>query len=217
MKVTPDEVDILLREGAKLAPELAQTRILRAYAGVRPLVAADNDPSGRSISRGIVCLDHMTRDGIEGFITITGGKLMTYRLMAEWATDLACRKLGVDRKCQTAEMYLPGSEGDALKYPDQSGKGIGAKAAHGRHGSRSVNISVSDERDQSLVCECEGVSVAEVNYAIETLKARNISNLRRRTRLGMGTCQGNHGRCTQAQGGRVHHSKCRTDCRIRHA
>ena len=110
MKVTADEVDLLLREGEKLAPELAYTRILRAYAGVRPLVAADNDPSGRSISRGIVCLDHETRDGIPGFITITGGKLMTYRLMAEWATDLACKKLGVDKKCQTAEICLPGSE-----------------------------------------------------------------------------------------------------------
>jgi glycerol-3-phosphate dehydrogenase len=31
---------------------------------------------------------------MEGFITITGGKLMTYRLMAEWATDAVCRKLG---------------------------------------------------------------------------------------------------------------------------
>ena len=76
MKVTPEEVDVLLREGEKMAPILAQTRILRAYAGVRPLVASDNDPSGRSVSRGIVLLDHATRDGLEGFITITGGKLM---------------------------------------------------------------------------------------------------------------------------------------------
>ena len=194
MKVTPEEVDVLLREGAKLAPELAQTRILRAYAGVRPLVAADNDPSGRSISRGIVCLDHETRDGIPGFITITGGKLMTYRLMAEWATDLACKKLGLDKKCQTADICLPGSE-DETSSDKSSGKrerrsGLGAKAARGRHGSRSVNINVADKRDESLVCECEGVSVAEVNYAIETLNAKNIINLRRRTRLGMGTCQG---------------------------
>jgi glycerol-3-phosphate dehydrogenase len=29
---------------------------------------------------------------MEGFITITGGKLMTYRLMAQWATDAVCRK-----------------------------------------------------------------------------------------------------------------------------
>lgn len=63
---------------------------------------------GRSISRGIVCLDHATRDGLEGFITITGGKLMTYRLMAEWATDLACKKLGRDVKCRTAEVLCRG-------------------------------------------------------------------------------------------------------------
>jgi glycerol-3-phosphate dehydrogenase len=197
MKVTPEEVDILLREGSKLAPELARTRILRAYAGVRPLVAADNDPSGRNISRGIVCLDHEIRDGVPGFITITGGKLMTYRLMAEWATDLACRKLGIESKCQTAEICLPGSEKN-----DESKSvrpyGLGAKAARGRHGSRSLDIPVEDNRDTALVCECEGVSVAEVEYAIEELGAKNIINLRRRTRLGMGTCQGKMCACRAA-------------------
>ena len=84
VRVTPEEVDLLLSEGEKLAPALATTRILRAYAGVRPLVAADNDPSGRNISRGIVLLDHEVRDGVPGFVTITGGKLMTYRLQEAW-------------------------------------------------------------------------------------------------------------------------------------
>ena len=36
---------------------------------------------------------------------------MTYRLMAEWASDMACRKLGIEgRLCRTAEIPLPGSE-----------------------------------------------------------------------------------------------------------
>ena len=199
MKVTPEEVDVLLREGSKLAPELAQTRILRAYAGVRPLVASDDDPSGRSISRGIVCLDHETRDSLPGFITITGGKLMTYRLMAEWATDLACRKLGASQKCQTADIPLPGSEAED---PKTAGKifsvGIGQKAAHGRHGTNTSDISFRDNKDESLVCECEGVSVAEVKYAIDRLEARNLLNLRRRTRVGMGTCQGELCACRAA-------------------
>lgn len=112
MFVTKDDVDVLISEGMKLAPSLATTRVLRAYAGVRPLVAADNDPSGRSISRGIVLLDHQERDGLTGFVTITGGKLSTYRLMAEWATDLICKKLSVDKKCETAIKPLPGSEKD---------------------------------------------------------------------------------------------------------
>ena len=111
VSVTPDEVTLLVTEGAKLTPALSETRILRAFAGVRPLVSDDNDPTGRNISRGIVCLDHETRDGLKGFVTITGGKLTTYRLMAEMATDLVCSKLGVNKACETATTPLPGSEG----------------------------------------------------------------------------------------------------------
>ena len=112
-------MDLLLREGEKLAPSLATTRILRAYAGVRPLVAADNDPSGRNISRGIVLLDHETRDGVPGFATITGGKLMTYHLMAEWAADLAWKKLGMDKAWVTMNEPLPGSR---VEEPMPKGK-----------------------------------------------------------------------------------------------
>lgn len=196
MEVTQDEVDILLSEGCKIAPSLAYTRILRAYAGVRPLIASDNDPSGRSISRGIVCLDHAQRDGVEGFITISGGKLMTYRLMAQWATDMACRKLGVVAKCETAEKPLPGSE------PEQGDKVRSTKAhiielsteqraSLGRHGTMADEISFDDNTaDDALVCECEQVSVGEIKYAIEKLHANNLVNVRRRTRMGMGTCQG---------------------------
>ena len=198
MKVTPEEVDILMREGQKLAPSLADTRILRAYAGVRPLVAADNDPSGRSISRGIVCLDHETRDGIPGFITITGGKLMTYRLMAEWATDLACKKLGRNVKCTTDKVCLPGSEPVKKKSEKPVFGGIGDKAAQGRHGTLSSKIDNSNKCDASLVCECEEVSVGEVNYAIKELDTYNLINLRRRTRVGMGTCQGELCACRAA-------------------
>ena len=197
MNVTPQEVEVLMREGEKLAPSLASTRILRAYAGVRPLVAADNDPSGRSISRGIVCLDHETRDGIPGFITITGGKLMTYRLMAEWAVDLACKKLGVDRKCETAEVCLPGSSATPQEQP-RVGTTIGQRAARGRHGERTSQISLSSDTDRSIVCECEEVSVGEVNYAIEKLGVTGLVDMRRRTRVGMGTCQGELCACRAA-------------------
>lgn len=210
MEVTPGEVDLLLREGCKLSPKLAYTRILRAYAGVRPLVAADNDPTGRSISRGIVCLDHAERDGVEGFITITGGKLMTYRLMAQDATDMVCRKLGVNRKCETAEIPLPGSEPDAADEERRAHiieLSTEQKAAEGRHGSWSGKIEAKSDADDALVCECEQVSVAEVNYAIEELDVHNLINLRRRTRLGMGTCQGELCACRGA-GILERHDKC---------
>jgi hypothetical protein len=55
-----------------------------------------------------------------------------------------------------------------------------------------------DADDRALVCECEEVSVAEMGYAIEKLHAGNLINLRRRTRLGMGTCQGQLCACRAA-------------------
>jgi glycerol-3-phosphate dehydrogenase len=165
LHVTADEVALLLREGSQLCPALAQTRILRAYAGVRPLVASDDDPSGRSISRGIVCLDHAVRDGIDGFVTITGGKLMTYRLMAEMATDTVCAKLGLNIPCTTATTLLPRTV--ARDFPANSPAG-------------------------ALVCECENVSLGEIRSAIHNFDIRSLADLRRRTRIGMGTCQGTY-------------------------
>ncbi|MBP9997972.1 MAG: anaerobic glycerol-3-phosphate dehydrogenase subunit A [Bacteroidales bacterium] len=185
MRVTPQEVALLLEEGAKLAPALATTRILRAYAGVRPLVASDDDPTGRSTSRGIVLLDHETRDGVPGFISITGGKLTSYRLMAEMATDLVCKKLGSDAKCRTAVEPLAGSEPEKNHaHSDQ----LAFKAAEGRQGTLVSKMDFSQKSE--VLCECEHVTRAEIAYAVKYLGVTNMMDLRRRTRVGMGTCQG---------------------------
>ncbi|MWQ39618.1 anaerobic glycerol-3-phosphate dehydrogenase subunit A [Glaesserella parasuis] len=191
MIVTPEEVDILFREGEKLAPSLRHTRVLRAYAGVRPLVATDDDPSGRNVSRGIVLLDHQERDGLEGFITITGGKLMTYRLMAEWATDLVCKKLNKTDRCVTTEKALPGS---SESRAETNSKVISLPStirysAVYRHGSRATRLLDKERLDRSLVCECEAVTAGEVRYAVDELSVNNLVDLRRRTRVGMGSCQ----------------------------
>ncbi|WP_059026551.1 anaerobic glycerol-3-phosphate dehydrogenase subunit A [Gabonibacter massiliensis] len=200
MYVTSGEVDLLLREGEKLSPVLAQTRILRAYAGVRPLVASDNDPSGRNVSRGIVLLDHAVRDGLEGFITITGGKLMTYRLMAEWTSDLVCKKLNVSAVCTTATEKLPGSRENVEEISKKilSIPLTQRNATISRHGDMAGKFSENTSLDNSLVCECEEVSVGEVKYALNELDVNNLVDLRRRTRVGMGTCQGELCACRAA-------------------
>ena len=72
--------------------------IKHSWAGVRPLydgelgAAAPRDT--RLWSRDFSVFDHTEPDGIEGLITIVGGKLTTFRLMAERAADAACRTLG---------------------------------------------------------------------------------------------------------------------------
>lgn len=185
MRVTPEEVDLLLQEGVKLAPSLATTRILRAYAGVRPLVASDDDPTGRSVSRGIVLLDHETRDGIAGFISITGGKLTSYRLMAQMATDLVCEKFGVHVTCRTAMDPLTGNEPFKNHRHDAR---IAFRAAEGRQGSWVKTMDFSQKSE--VLCECEHVTRAEIAHAVKYLGVTNMMDLRRRTRVGMGTCQG---------------------------
>ncbi len=191
LRVTTAEVDLLLEEGIKLAPIMKNTRVLRAYAGVRPLVSLGGDSSGRDISRGIVLLDHAQRDGLQGFTTITGGKLMTYRLMAEQATDVVAKKLGNTTPCSTHSRPLPGSveSPKALRKSASIAKPVYESAIY-RHGERAKAFLSEQPQSQAIVCECEMVTAGEIEYAIKKLDVRNLVDLRRRTRLGMGPCQG---------------------------
>jgi glycerol-3-phosphate dehydrogenase len=70
----------------------------------RPLIGAGTQ--ARSIARTFKCFDHKASDGIEGFVTITGGKATTCRAMAEATANMVCGKLGVSATCQTRERPL---------------------------------------------------------------------------------------------------------------
>src|SRR5205085_238295 len=94
LEVTPGEIDEMLDEGERLVPGFREARALRVWAGARPLYTPDDVADTRDVSRTHTVLDHAKRDGVEGFITITGGKTTTFRLMAEHAVDTACEKLG---------------------------------------------------------------------------------------------------------------------------
>jgi glycerol-3-phosphate dehydrogenase len=180
-----DEVELLMVEGTKLFPDLRRMRLLRAYAGVRPLYKHEPDPSetagtddGRGISRTHVVLDHGTRDGVENFVSIVGGKLTTYRLMAEETADLVCAKLGVSERSTTAEAVLPG-QGDRQTY------WLGHRlAAHEARGGG----------DADLICECEMVTRSMLDEFLDERWPCSLDDVRRGTRLGMGPCQG--GFCT---------------------
>ena len=75
---------------------------------------------------------------------------------------------------------------------------FGQRAAIGRHGSLAARIEKDNDIDNALVCECEGVTVGEIKYAVNQLHVHNLVNLRRRTRVGMGTCQGKLCSCRAA-------------------
>lgn len=101
--VTGAEIDQLLQAGEAMMPGYSQAPNIRAWAGVRPLFKFEGGSTDdtRDVTRTHALLDHEQRDGVAGFITITGGKWTTHRLMAEDTVDLICQKLGTDRPCRT--------------------------------------------------------------------------------------------------------------------
>lgn len=103
-----------------MLPAAADAEARATYWGVRPLYAPDEPPAegddggrrgdARAISRDFALLAHGDRDGVAGLTTIVGGKLTTYRRMAEATADAVCDDLGVDAPCRTARLALPGAD-----------------------------------------------------------------------------------------------------------
>jgi glycerol-3-phosphate dehydrogenase len=106
LPVPEDHVETMRREGSKLVPAVATMEAWAAWSAARPLIGDSGASSGRELSRTFKCYDHRERDGVEGFVTITGGKATTLRAMAEKAADVVCAKLGVDVPCRTRETVL---------------------------------------------------------------------------------------------------------------
>lgn len=184
LRIEPWEVQLMLKEGDKLIPGLSQARVLRAWAGVRPLYQEGFVGESRDATRALTLLDHQTRDGLAGFLTITGGKWTTFRLMAEVTMDKACEQLGARRDCRTAETPVPGAE--------QGHFWLG----HRLH-------EVEEQRLQSeLICECELVTREMLEQAVQGNPTITLDDLRRDVRLGMGPCQG--GFCTYRAVGVIH-------------
>ncbi|OLZ40369.1 glycerol-3-phosphate dehydrogenase [Natrinema saccharevitans] len=101
------EIAETVRECAAMLPPVADADRVRTWWGVRPLYEPDEAArGGRGISRGFRLLDHAD-EGVENCCSIVGGKLTTYRRMAEATADRVCERLGVETECSTADERLP--------------------------------------------------------------------------------------------------------------
>ena len=108
-RIEPWEIELITARLAEILPGLQAEKVVHAWSAVRPLF----DPEGRAVSadarrwsRGFSILDHADNHSMEGIVTVVGGKLATYRLMAEKAADLVCGKLGIEASCRTAEARI---------------------------------------------------------------------------------------------------------------
>jgi glycerol-3-phosphate dehydrogenase len=199
------EVDLMIDELSKLVPMLQEARTIRSFWGVRPLYeppdVGSDDPT--DITRDYFLLDHEERDGLSGMTSIVGGKFTTYRMMGEEISDHVCEQFGVDADCRTAEVPLPGSEDfDVLRdYMDEFGlrSPIGRRSVE-RLGSRADEV-LTTEGPNPTVCECEGVTRAEIQDAIDQ-SGSDLNAVRIRTRASMGNCQG--GFCCHRMASELH-------------
>ncbi|WEL20230.1 anaerobic glycerol-3-phosphate dehydrogenase subunit GlpA [Halorhabdus sp. BNX81] len=199
------EVDLMIEELARLVPILEDARTIRSFWGVRPLYeppdTGTDDPT--DITREFFLLDHDERDALPGMTTIVGGKLTTYRLMAEQLVDHLAEKFDVDTTCRTAEEPLPGSEDEGVIDDAMDDFGLRspiAKRSAERLGSRTQEVLDTNEPNP-VVCGCEAVTRAEVNDAIEQ-SGTDLNAVRIRTRAGMGNCQG--GFCSHRLANELH-------------
>ncbi len=174
---TINEVDQIISEGEKIIPALKTCRYIRAYSGARPLVSEGASEDDRTVSRGFTLRDHK-EDGLDNFITITGGKLSTYRLMAEKASDLVCWKHSIFSKCLTKEIALPSTKSGEWSEP----------------GVRINEPFKSAKQNDPILCECEMVPQSAIDTVInsiqETQGRPDLISVGLRTRIGKGPCQG---------------------------
>lgn len=173
---TVAEVNENLRQGAPMIPALRDTRYVRAYCGVRPLISAGGG-DGRSVSRGFALFDHEDAD-LSNFLTVSGGKLTTFRLMAERTCDVVAKRLGNTSPCRTHEEPLPT-----------------ASACEWTEPGRAPKIwAVQHDAKDPLLCECEMVSASAVTEIMDSCRDEfpdpGLQALGKRSRIGKGACQG---------------------------
>ena len=176
LEVTQDEVDQMLEDGERLVPGFKQARALRVWAGARPLfqdARAGEVADTRDVSRTHAVVDHAARDGVKGLLTMSGGKLTTFRLMAQDLVDAMCDQLGEQRPCRTEEVKPPGNEDG--EYYD-----IGSRLR------RRERTMAEDE----LICECELIGRKRLEEELVRRWTTNLDDIRRLLRLGDGPVPG---------------------------
>jgi glycerol-3-phosphate dehydrogenase len=215
----PDDVDYLIQAVEQVLPAIGQHRPVRAAASVRAALFQWRTPAG-DLPRRFEIVDHERQDGIPGMVTVAGGTLPLYRLVAERVADAVCSRLGVRAAGTTAGRPLPGAGGAAPPARELArDHGIPALAAArllGRHGCEAGEV-LQDPRRGRLVCRCEALTEAELVHAARHEQVRTLQDAFRRVGLAAGPCAGTA--CVERAAAVLGHelgwspSQCRDACR----
>jgi len=182
---SPEDIDYLLEAvngffGLALGPE----NLVGAYAGVRPLISSGDSRKSVDISRKAELYETSS-----GLITITGGKLTTWRRMAKLAVDRLVERDGREAPCRTDEIPL-GEPVDpaALRRVDGVAEDS-YEALAGRYGHAADSVLALAAEDPVLakpIVAGQPDLLAEAPFSAQREQARTVADvLLRRTRLGI--------------------------------
>jgi len=185
IKPSSDDIDYLLAAvNAFFATELSPAQLTGAFAGVRPLISTGDPKKSVDISRKSELYETSS-----GMITITGGKLTTWRRMAKMTVDRLVERDARDAPCRTHEIPL-GQAIAAEELPRVEGvadAAYQALASRYGHAARDV-LALAGERGELAQPIVDGLPdlLAEVVLAARREQARSLGDvLLRRTRLGL--------------------------------
>ena len=174
---TVAEIDRNIVEGAAMIPALASARYTRAFSRIRPLLQNAGNGNDRVAGRGFALFDHALQ-GLSNFCTITGGKLTTFRLMAERTADLVAGRLGNHEPGTTATVPLPNGETGRWTEPAAAPK----------------RWYVANNPKDMILCECEMVPQSAIDQIVESSSIigpeMSLEAISLRSRVGKGPCQG---------------------------
>jgi len=204
-----DEVEYLLDLTNRYFPtsQLEPSDVLGTFAGLRPLVG------GESAGPSEVSREHIIRVEDDGLISVAGGKLTTYRLMAAEVLKVVAKRLRTQGVhvggCHTGSVRLPGGHGIAYRgeelitlgpdgaeaeraVEERLGKDV-AEHLQESYGGRWTDVAARAAKDSKLGERILGdlpYIWAEVDYAVEEEMAITLRDfMRRRTQLEIRACR----------------------------
>jgi glycerol-3-phosphate dehydrogenase len=190
--VQPSESDVeylLTAAGHFFGTELGASDVAGAYAGVRPLISTGDPKKSVDISRKAELYETSS-----GMVTITGGKLTTWRRMAKMTVDRLVERDGREAPCRTGEIPL-GMPVAALDLPRVEGVEDDAyEQLAGRYGYAAHEIlAIAAERGELAQPILAGRPdlLAEATFAGRREQARSVADVMlRRTRIGLTAARG---------------------------
>lgn len=187
LRVTSADVTYLLRSANAAFPDarLTTNDVISGWAGLRPLLRHDaGNPS--QVSR-----EHFIEESAQGLVSIVGGKLTTYRLMARDVVDRVAKRLHqldgrpVAPHAPTGAEALPGGETTDLEVLVEAARARGAPEATARHlvasyGSEAAAVLNLVDRDRALgqpIVAGRPEIWAEIDYAVEREMAVRVQDV----------------------------------------